>query len=180
MTRMVGVFPGPCCKRSRLGKLLPDDLYVHRTALDFLEPILRIYEGCGRAYLGDVEGANLVKVHRRSGKISYLVYPDFDTDPHPALRRCVRLSLRTRQLDCYDYAPSGNPPILHRKQTFLHPEHPLHAKFARLTRQEEKHGLLKETASIGTRAGWQRRLSEAGYALRGHRLVRCGPAAGEG
>ena len=30
------------CERSKVGKLLPDDLYVHRTALDSLEPLLRI------------------------------------------------------------------------------------------------------------------------------------------
>ena len=108
------------CKRSPLGKLLPDDLYVHRSALDHLEPLLRIYEGCGRAYIGEVSGANLIKIHRRSGKLSYLSYPDFETDPHPALCRCVRLSLRTRQLECCDYAQSSNPPILHRKETFLH------------------------------------------------------------
>src|SRR5439155_3795300 len=90
------------CKRSPVGKLLPDDLYVHRSALDTLEPLLRVYEGCGRAYLGEIDGANVIKIHRRSGKLSYLVYPDFDTDPHPPLLRCVKLSLRTRQLEYYD------------------------------------------------------------------------------
>ena len=54
------------CKRTTIGKLLPDDLYVHRDALDSLEPLLRIYEGCGRTYLGEVEGANIIKIHRRS------------------------------------------------------------------------------------------------------------------
>jgi len=160
------------CGRSHVGKILPDDLYVHRSALDTLEPLLRIYEGCGRAYLGEVEEANLIKIHRRSGKISYLVYPDFDTNPHPTLARCFRLSLRTCQLDCYDYAATANPPILHRKETFLCPEHPLYDKFARLTRQEEKHGLLTDTARIGTRSGWETRLADAGFMLRGHRLVR--------
>jgi len=67
-----------------------------------LEPLLRVYEGCARAYLGEVEGANLIKLHRHSGKASYLVYPDFATDPHPALLRSLKLSLRTRDLDCYD------------------------------------------------------------------------------
>jgi hypothetical protein len=38
----------------------------------------------------------------------------------------------------YDYDQNANPPILHRKETFLRPAHPLHAKFARLTQQEEK------------------------------------------
>src|SRR5438105_4621650 len=40
---------------------------------------------CGRAYLGEAEAANLLKLHRFSSKISYLAYPEFDTDPHPAL-----------------------------------------------------------------------------------------------
>jgi len=84
----------------------------------------------------------------------------------------LKLSLRTRELDCFDYARSTNPAILHRKETFLPPGHALLAKFARLTRQEEKHGLLDETATIGTREGWQRRLVERGFTIRRHRLVR--------
>jgi hypothetical protein len=122
----------------------------------------------------------------------HLVYPEFDSDPHPALLRCIRLSLRTRELHSYEYGDpkkgtgtastrsqspfsgSDNPPILHRKETFLSPDHPLFAKFARLTQQEEQHGLYAETATIGTRAGWQARLTAAGLTLRGHRLVRGG------
>jgi DNA phosphorothioation-associated putative methyltransferase len=73
---------------------LPDDLFVDRSALDALEPLLRIYEDCGRVYLGEVEGANIIKIHRRSGKLSYLIYPEFDDDPHPALLRSVRVDLR--------------------------------------------------------------------------------------
>jgi DNA phosphorothioation-associated putative methyltransferase len=152
--------------------LLPNALYVHRTALESLNPLLRVYEGCARAYLGQIDGANLIKLHRHSGKVSYLVYPDFETDPHPALRRSVKLSLRTREIGCFDYSASANPPVLHRKETFLPSDHPLHAKFARLTEQEEKHGLLDDSATIGNREGWQARLSERGFTLRGHRLVR--------
>jgi DNA phosphorothioation-associated putative methyltransferase len=160
------------CKRATVGKLLPDDLYVHRSTLDSLEPLLRIYEGCGRAYLGEVDGANIIKIHRRSGKLSYLVYPDFDNDPHPALLRCVRLNLRTRQIECYEYARSSNPPVLHRKESFLSASDPRHARFAKLTAQEERHGLLADPTGIGTREGWARCLSDRGLRLQGHRLVR--------
>ena len=45
-------------------------------------------------------------------------------------------------------------------------------RFARLTQQEERHGLLADPAVIGTRAGWQARLRDAGFTLRGHRLLR--------
>ena len=97
------------CARSKVGKLLPDSLYIHRDSLEFLEPLLRVYEGCGRAYLGEIEEANIVKLHRQSGKLSYLVYPNFEDDPHPRLLRSVKLSLRSRKLDCYDYARSARP-----------------------------------------------------------------------
>jgi DNA phosphorothioation-associated putative methyltransferase len=164
------------CRNSSLGKLLPNALYVHRSALDELEPLLRVYEGCARAYLGEIEGANVIKLDRFSGKISYLAYPDFETDPHPVLATCVKLNMRSRQIDFYDYRQSDNPPVLHRKEAFLAPDHPLYAKFARLTRQEERHGLLDDVATIGTRAGLQARLANAGCRLAGHRLVR---AAGD-
>ena len=71
----------------------------------------------------------------------------------------VKLSLRTREIDCLEYAASANPPILHRKEAFLTSDHPLHAKFARLSEQEEKHGLLDDPATIRTREGWQTRLT---------------------
>jgi hypothetical protein len=72
----------------------------------------------------------------------------------------VKLSLRTREIDCFDYTTSANPPILHRKETFLPADHPLHSKFARLTLQEEKHGLLDDSSAIGNREGWSSRLAE--------------------
>ncbi len=147
-------------------------MYVHRSALDRLAPVLRVYEGCARAYLGEVEGATLVKLHRFSGKVPYLLYPTFATDAHPALLQSLKLSLRTLHLECYDYSTSANPPILHRKEAFVPEEYPGYAKFAKLTRQEEKAGLLDDTSTIGTRNGWDARLIAAGRAIRGHRLVR--------
>ncbi len=163
------------CRCSVVGKLLPDSLYVHRSALDDLGPLLRVYEGCARAYIGEIEEANLIKLHRHSGKVSYLAYPGFETEPHPPLLRSIKLSLRTREIDSYDYSNIANPPILHRKETFLNPAHPLYEKFARLSRQEEKQGLLEETSTIGTRDGWANQLREKGFELRGHRLVRVSP-----
>ncbi len=144
---------------------------IHRSALDRLEPILRVYEGCARAYLGELDEANLIKLHRFSGKVSYLSYPDFDTEAHPALTRSLKLSLRTLQLDCYDYTTSPNPPILHRKETFLAEDYPGYEMFAELTRREEERGLLKDAARIGNREGWEERLREAGVRIEAHEVV---------
>ncbi len=82
------------------------------------------------------------------------------------------MNLRTRQIEYHDYGQSANPPVLHRKESFLHSEHPLRDRFARLTAQEEKAGLLEDASGLGTRERWAKRLAERGYALKGHRLVR--------
>jgi DNA phosphorothioation-associated putative methyltransferase len=160
------------CKRFPTGKLLPNALYIHRSSLDNLEPLLRIYEGCARAYVREIERANIIKIHRFSGELSYLIYSDFDSDPHPTLLRCVKLSMRSLDLNCYDDANSENPRVLHLKEVFLNEDQPLRDKFARLTRQAERHGLLTDTSAIETRAGWDARLVDRGFQLARHRLIR--------
>ena len=159
-------------KRSEVGKLTPSALYVHESALDSIHPLLRLYEGCARGYIGRVDGANIIKLHTGEPKVSYLSYPEFDSDPHPALAESLTVHLQTFRLRERDYRGRQNPPILHRKEAFLAPDHPLHAKFTRLTRQEESKGLYDDTAHIGTQRGWEELLSEKGLTLRGHRLIR--------
>ena len=157
---------------SAVGKRTPSAIYVHESALDSLPPLLRLYEGCARGYIGRVEGANVIKLHTDEPRVSYLSYPEFESDPHPALVEGMTVHLQTFRVRERDYRGFRNPPILHRKETFLAPDHPLHAKFSRLTRQEESKGLYENTTTIGTRRGWEQVLSERRLMLRGHRVVR--------
>ena len=159
-------------KSSKVGKLTPSAIYVHESALDSLRPLLRLYEGCARGYIGRVDGANVIKLHVGEPRVSYLSYPEFESDPHPALAEALTVHLQTFRVRERDYRGSRNPPIIHRKETFVGPDHPLHGKFARLTRLEEAKGLFEDPAHIGTRVGWERVLSEKGLTLRGHRVVR--------
>lgn len=160
------------CKQATCGKLTREALYVHESALANLSPILRIYEGCARGYIGQVEAANIVKLNRHKPKVSYLSYPKFDKDPHPALAGSLVIDLRTFDVRYYDYSNSENPPILHRKEEFVSAEYPNRTKFESLTRQEEHCGLYENTHSIGTREGWNRILKEKRIHLNGHRLIR--------
>jgi DNA phosphorothioation-associated putative methyltransferase len=160
------------CQASPLGKCTHEALYVHIDALPGLPALLRVYEGCARAYVGSVEGANVLKMHRQKPQVSYLSYPNFETDPHPALRESVKVRFTGLQIEYRDYRDSENPFILHRKEAFLAPEHPLRPKFERLTKQEEARGLFDNGRVIGTRDGWNEVLAERGFRLRGHRLVR--------
>ena len=160
------------CRSAAVGKLTREALYVHESALPHLPPILRAFEGCARAYIGVVENANIIKLHRDKPRVSYLSYPDFERDPHPALASSLIVPLQTFNIRYRTYQDSPNPPILHRKETFIPADHPLYEKFFRLTRQEEKKGLYEKPELIGTREGWQVALAARGLRLAGHRLMR--------
>lgn len=132
---------------------------MHIAGLNQLPPILRVYEGCGRALTGEVEGTTLVKMHRLKPQVSFLVYPDFDRQPHPQLHTSVVARLGQLAVTYRDFSERANPPILHRKETFVPDDYPGREKFARLTAQEERAELLNQT-SIGTQHEWALALSE--------------------
>lgn len=162
---------------AQCGKLLPAAFYVHASALSAMPVPLRLYEGCARALAGTVDGANLVKLSRRERKVSYLAYPDFERNAHPELRHSTRVDLQTFDVRTRRYDEGGNPPVLHRKETFVLPDDPNRLRYARLTAAEDKAGLLADGATIGTRGGWLEALEAAGLTLRGHTLR---PASGAG
>lgn len=156
--------------KAPIGKLTLAGLYVHRSAVSELPPVLRVYEGCAQVLIGQIEGANLIKLHRTRFAISYLYYPDFDAEAHPALSGSAIVYLGTRDVRFRDYSDSANPPILHRKETFVAPDYPRRDEFAALTTEEESHGLLDDTASIGFRQAWQELLDQKQVRITGHQL----------
>ncbi len=160
------------CQQNKIGKLLPAALYVHISALNEIDPKLRLYEGCASRNIGGTEDANIIKFHTEKPCISYLYYPDFESIAHPALQWAMLIDLRDLSLTFRDYSKQENPPILHRKETFISPDHPLYSKFAKFTKSEEKAGLFSETKTIGNRQGWERRLQECGVQIKNHRVVR--------
>ncbi|MCL1470318.1 DNA phosphorothioation-associated putative methyltransferase [Argonema antarcticum] len=168
------------CQQSLIGKKLPNALYVHIWAIAKLDPILRLhYERFSQIIATGMDGANIIKFHTTEPKISYLFYPDFDTNPHPTLRASVQIDLQNScgtgvspVISYRDYSNAENPPILHRKETFVTPDYPQYVEFEQLTRQEEKLGLLDRTSVIGTRKGWLQCLENEGVEIQGHRVVR--------
>ncbi len=158
------------CEKSKIGKQTRSALYVHVCALGELDPLLRIYEGCASRTIGRVDGATLIKFCTDEPRISYLFYPEFDTDPHPALKASITIDLKTLYITHRDYEQRANPPILHRKETFVTTNYPLYEEFAQLTQQEQELGLLKHKSDIGTRQGWAKCLAEHGVEIRGHQI----------
>ncbi|WP_414548222.1 DNA phosphorothioation-associated putative methyltransferase [Anabaena sp. CCY 0017] len=158
------------CEKSKIGKHTRGALYVHVSALPALDPLLRIYESCASRTIGRVDGATLIKYNIDKPQISYLFYPEFDSDPHPALKASITIDLKTLYITHRDYAERTNPPILHRKENFVTSNYPRYEEFAQLTQQEQQLGLLKQKSEIGTRAGWEKCLAAHGVKINGHQI----------
>ena len=159
------------CQRSTIGRLTSNALYLHRSTIASLEPVLRVFEGCAKTYLGDVDDANIVKLHRFSGKVSYLACPRFESHPHPPIERTIKLSLRNLFLQCIDHANSKNPLLLDQKERMVENDHPWFDRFARFSGQESQHGLLDDLDDLLPAAKWQSRMNESGLMIRGYRLL---------
>jgi DNA phosphorothioation-associated putative methyltransferase len=153
------------------GKRLPDAVYLHAAGLAVAPPLMRVYEGCAAVLVGHVEAANMLKLSRADRKVTYLAYPSFDKEAHPPLAVSLRCDLRSLDVRLRDFQGYANTPILHRKELMVPSDYPGREKFAALTRQEERAGLLG-APGIGNRDGWHKQLAAAGLAVRGHRLVR--------
>ena len=160
------------CVRTTIGKRLPEDYYVHRSAEGQLPALLSLLIFAARQVVGDVD-YDLVKIALDGRKISFLRYCDFENAAHPELVYSLRVYLPTSTYSIRDYSNSVNPPILHRKETFIDPWHPRYSEYSMLSQTEERLDLLSRP-DIGTRAGWEALLRERGLQIIGHSITKTG------
>lgn len=149
------------CRASGIGKLTPTALYLHRSGVSELPALLRVVLGCGQRLVGEIPEANVLKIFRMQPKISYLQYPDFDSDPHPWLDRGWVLDLHEQSFKTSSFGHRKNRPILHRIHEFLPMTDPRYEELRLLTAREEAAGLYAQPSTIGTEAGWLSALAQA-------------------
>jgi hypothetical protein len=154
------------------GKSLPTAVYVFREAgSDYGRELNQLVAMLvARHELG--EQFNVIKFRTDELKVSFLSYPQFMEDAHPALRHAVAIDLVTGKARHTDYVDNHNPPILHRKEQFLPENHSARAAFAALTRAEEAVGLYEHTATIGFKLNWEQLLAKKGVEITGHTMRR--------
>jgi DNA phosphorothioation-associated putative methyltransferase len=155
----------------KIGKVLPDAIYLHSSALDHVSVELQAFlESAIKATGANSVTYNILKFHTRDFKVSLLNYPKFFDESYPELESSCTLDLTRHKRRVQSYADSENPPILHRKETFLHPEHPAVPKFREITEEGEEAGLYERPNGIGFKKSWERLISRKGYVLVNGRL----------
>ena len=161
----------PACPPS--GKRVKGNLYFHVCVLEALDTLLRerVQLATTQAGLSPYTDFNVIKIDAAGQRISLLSYAHFFDHPFPALQSAAVVNLASGRVKRINYDPAQNPPILHRKELLLPPDHPQVPMFAALTRQLEAAGLFRDARRIGFTREWQARLLSAGYEVRDHQLV---------
>ena len=93
-------------------------LTVHESVLGQCLPLVRIDVGCALQLFGDAGAVDLIKVHLQSGKVTFLVYDDFEGAQVPKLVERIKVDvdlerLRVEFFDCvgaFDPQPLEEPP----------------------------------------------------------------------
>ena len=156
------------CLASPIGKFLPENVYVHRSAEELMPALMRVLLFAARQIVGDV-GYNVIKVALDGRKISLLSYSNFDDTAHPELQSSVKVYLPTACYSIRDYSNFENPPILHRKEQLVAPSYPNYEVFRQATEKEEQLGLLS-APDIGYRQRWLEILSARKLVIEGHEI----------
>jgi DNA phosphorothioation-associated putative methyltransferase len=117
-----------------LGYILPDNqLQFHNSILKRLPLILRCYVACGSVLYGDVESADMIKIHMNGGKLTLQFYENYD-DPLPVLQRRIKIDMRTQRVRIFDYDDSDRQ-YLFMKSLYVPDDYPGYARQSKLDRQ---------------------------------------------
>lgn len=156
------------------GKIVVDEFYVHFSAIEEVQNS-DVVAALGRVLAeppaADGLRPNVAKVNLRSGRVSLLAYPEFESDPFPELIASWIYPPGASNPALRRYDGSLNPPILHRKERMVSWAHPARARWEALTNAAESLGLFEDTSTIGFKLNWQRLIESKGFQLVGDQFV---------
>jgi DNA phosphorothioation-associated putative methyltransferase len=121
---------------------------IHGSLLDRLPPSLRVFVECGAILYGDPHEADIIKMHLRSRKVSFLVYEDFFRRPFPELKTRIKVDLARLQVAVFEYGYALPAQVLFYKERFLAADHPLRPRMDQVSKRLEKLGVPRD--SLGT------------------------------
>ena len=161
-------------KEVKIGKQLPDAIYLHKDAFETLPNTLsKFIPAVANALNINDNEWDLVKLFKKEFRLSLLHYPTFYSDSYPALQKSINVDLSKLSHRITDYKNTDNPPILHRKETMVQANNPHYDHFTQITAEGENAGLYANTRLIGFKNSWFNLIEQHGYELLDGRLFRC-------
>ncbi|MFK5914993.1 MAG: peptidase M15, partial [Woeseiaceae bacterium] len=163
-----------------LGKKVFNDTYWHYSLTPEQDNSIRqqIYIAEKLANIQAGEQYNVIKYTPNNNKFSLLNYPDFFDTAFPELAFSWRVDTVAEKVEKRNYQNSLNPPILHRKELFLPPNHPRQEEYQALTKTAEELGLFAtqydNKIPIGFKQPWYSLIHSIGYQVKEHLIIPIG------
>lgn len=156
-----------------LGWLEPErSLQLHVSLVDQLPALLRVYVGAGAVLYGEVQQADLIKIHIPSGKLTLLIFDAFDGQALPRLRERIKIKLREQGIDIFDYVEPFTPPYLLWKSRYINEEHPDYPEQLAFDEQLAALGLFDLSGYGPAPEVLEQSLARARWEVQGLRLTR--------
>ncbi|GKT09170.1 DNA phosphorothioation-associated putative methyltransferase [Desulforhabdus sp. TSK] len=133
------------CDDTSFGFLDHQALFIQRSLIQELHPILRIYVGCAEVLYGDLKDVDIVKIHKRSGKVSLLKYDDFEGKVFPELQERIKVNLRRQAIEVFDHRSTERQEVLYFKERYVSKDHPERQRWEEFSNWLKNLGLDLET-----------------------------------
>ena len=110
-----------CHEELGIGKLHErHHLTLHQSVLGGCLPLVRIYVGCALQLFGDAGAVDLIKIQLQSGKVTFLIYDDFDGAEVPMLVERIKVDLGRQRVEFFDYVGPFEPqPLEESREEFF-------------------------------------------------------------
>ncbi len=110
------------CDEAAVGWQDERSLYVHSSHVGQLPAVLRTLLTCAELLYGDISEADIVRIHKFSGKVTFLSYSNFQWANLPQLAIRTKVDLRAARVDVFDHTQDRQ--LLYFKERFLDADDP--------------------------------------------------------
>ena len=117
------------CDDTSFGFLDHQALFIHRSLIQELHPVLRIYVGCAEVLYGDLKEVDIIKIHKQSGKVSLQKYDDFEGKALPELQERIKVNLRRQVIEVFDHRSTERQQVVYFKERYVSKDHPEREKW---------------------------------------------------
>ncbi len=106
------------CEKTPFGYHNQQALFIHKSLKDELDPVLRIYIGCAGLFYGALDSVDIIKIHKVSGKVTLLIYDDFEGKELPELHQRIKVNLKNQRINFFNHRSVANPQLLQDKTKY--------------------------------------------------------------
>jgi DNA phosphorothioation-associated putative methyltransferase len=110
------------CDEAAVGWQDERSLYIRSSHATQLPTVLRTLLACAELLYGDINEADILRIHKFSGKVTFLTYSDFQSRLFPQLAIRTKVDLRAARVAVFDHTSDGQ--LLYFKERFLDADDP--------------------------------------------------------